>query len=1059
MKEVRSGIAPENLQEVLDASADLGNALNGGQQQYCTPPWLADQCNARLPNSAPRTVFDPQCGESDLINVGSWATDRFGWDIDNRKPSTPQPVTRVTGHCVKIAEGMDDMFPDLHFECANANPPFGRKWTLADGTTIDSTEWTWKLATSRANYGYFISNHNTMEKLGISKHPWVFHYEVKPAIEIWKGVRDTLMIGIAFWKRPEPKEVTKGYAVSNAFDNLQVVSDQEKVKRPPYNIYLDPKRPGYLRTYLSFRSEVKLKLTREQIARLHRLNETNPFALTTDRETRDLLKSLVTCGTYTIQPEAKEAIEFALREVWKISTPIMPVTDFESVAYADEEETLECHTTVNTTDYQFTAGTRYKINTGTHKFVQTWKRRKPHYDEKSMATFTMEHECQLSGQDRYIRVTDDRGKTVRFMDKPQDKGADFPEADLWKVFSRPAVKTVAEVHADLVAKNLAILKSCSLIAGFEYYPGQLEYLARVAVKDCGLVGAATGTGKTLMAISLLAMKTPERALIIAPQGTMKSSEVEEDEDAEEYNASQWIQEINRFAPELQIWEIFSPEDYERICSLNKGQLPPGVYVSYYQAMFLNGARETAPDTWDDKKLNKHVADNFGLKGLPLDEKEPRRWCDTVGLEKKGIRSIISPSLATRIGHLFDMVILDEAHVCCNLSANVTKSLIRLQPKYRWALTATPIPNIVSNLFSLMGWIAVPGWYKGEIRNAAWPYARHELGKFEGVFLSQERDYTQERLNKAADPKWSGTCTKVSPVISSPARLLKLLKPSMAYIGKEQVNPRYIKPKVIDVRVPMGKEQSKLYAHYLNRGNIPARHPLVRARKQVAWLRNICADPAGFTHGTVHTPKVGSNMNPKVIAILELTRDILREGEQVVIVNSRLGLTNTLQQRLVEAGVPIARIDSTTTSQHAYQSNLFKRGKARVMLMGIKCAAAYSFDQCKYLIIGSLEYSPGPLNQASGRIDRVTNAVEKAIYCILHKDSIEEIMFDVVATKDDAATICLKGQRTPREFKPVDPGEILATALDRFDLSGSRPEQDCESEWPKLRDAIAAALTN
>jgi hypothetical protein len=405
-----------------------------------------------------------------------------------------------------------------------------------------------------------------------------------------------------------------------------------------------------------------------------------------------------------------------------------------------------------------------------------------------------------------------------------------------------------------------------------------------------------------------------------------------------------------------------------------------------------------------------------------------------------------------------MVILDECHCCTNLGANITKQLIRMQPKYRWGLSATPIHNIVSNLFSLMGWIAVPDWYKGERRNAAWPYARKELGKFEDVFLSQERDFTQERLNKAADPKWSGTCTKVSPVISSPARLLKLLKPSMAYIGKEQVNPSYIKPKVVDVRVAMGQEQARLYSHYLNRGNIPCKHPLVRARKQTAWLRNICADPAGFTHGNAATPKVGSNMNPKVISILELTRDILREGEQVVIVNSRLGLTNTIQHRLVEAGVPIARIDSTTTSQHAYQSNLFKRGKARVLLMGLKCAAAYSFDQCKYLIIGSIEYSPGSFNQAMGRIDRVTNAVEKTIYCILHKDSIEEVQYDTVAIKDDAATICLKGQRTPREFKPVDPSEILATALDRFALSGSKPEQDCESEWPKLRDAIAAALT-
>ncbi len=100
------------------------------------------------------------------------------------------------------------------------------------------------------------------------------------------------------------------------------------------------------------------------------------------------------------------------------------------------------------------------------------------------------------------------------------------------------------------------------------------------MKNYDLVAGETGVGKTLMAISLLAMKQPERALIIAPQGTMRSSdEGGDDEESEEYNASQWVQEINKFAPFLQIWEIFSYEDYERICAMNGGTLPSGVYVS------------------------------------------------------------------------------------------------------------------------------------------------------------------------------------------------------------------------------------------------------------------------------------------------------------------------------------------------------------------------------------------------------------------------------------------------------------------------------------------------
>lgn len=73
------------------------------------------------------------------------------------------------------------------------------------------------------------------------------------------------------------------------------------------------------------------------------------------------------------------------------------------------------------------------------------------------------------------------------------------------------------------------------------------------------------------------------------------------------------------------------------------------------------------------------------------------------------------------------------------------------------------------------------------------------------------------------------------------------------------------------------------------------------------------------------------MNPKVIAILELVREILGRGEQVVIINSRIGLTNTLATKLAEAEVVVARIDSTQEAeQHAYQANLFKSKRAQVM---------------------------------------------------------------------------------------------------------------------------------
>jgi len=716
---------------------------------------------------------------------------------------------------------------------------------------------------------------------------------------------------------------------------------------------------------------------------------------------------------------------------------------------------------------------------------------------------------------------------------------------------------------------------------FSFYPGQLDYLARVATKDYGLIAADTGCGKSLMAITLIRMKlgasaisqlpTPisqppspisdlnGRALIIAPQGTLrtKAGVVDEEGDGEADPAvspgmtpSQWMQEIRKFAPGLPVHQLFSWDDYEGLVRKHGG-FPTGIFVTYYEAYFRNQARETLPDSWDHKKLCKafeaklgpsyrkflvasakapHVGAEWYHENALFAECDPdgkvKRWkhdpkkvkvgevvdefmvadpedyvgwtvqeivehplhdySQGVGVERNGIRCVVLPCLATRIdmaealrrrsmpsgngapygSSAFDFVALDEAHTCTNLDAQVTQSLIRVQARFRFAFTATPIPNIVSNLFSLMGWLCVPGWYRnGEggvpARNAAWPYAREEIQRFNDTFLSVERDYTQEQMNLLFRDNWRGKCVKASPVISSPARLLKLLKPSLAFISKPMCRESYQAPKVVDVRVGLGQEQMTLYRHYMNRSNIPGRHPLVRARKQIAWLRGITADPTGFAHGG---PRVGSNFNPKTVAILELVADILRRGEQVTIITARVGQTDTLHRLLGDAlGDPrlIARIDSThTADHHSGEAERFKKGKARVLLMGIKCAASHSFSRCPNAIIASLEYSYGPFHQAKGRVDRVNSEFPVTIYCILHRGTIEETMFDVVATKQDAATICLHGQRVPRDFKPVDMQEILAESMTATEAEGDATgpaEDDLEARWPELRERLKVSL--
>jgi len=49
--------------------------------------------------------------------------------------------------------------------------------------------------------------------------------------------------------------------------------------------------------------------------------------------------------------------------------------------------------------------------------------------------------------------------------------------------------------------------------------------------------------------------------------------------------------------------------------------------------------EQVPETWNDKELNEWATAN-SFASLPIDPSNNRRWCDTVGAEKNGIRCIV-----------------------------------------------------------------------------------------------------------------------------------------------------------------------------------------------------------------------------------------------------------------------------------------------------------------------------------------------------------------------------------------------------------------------------------
>lgn len=1060
MKQNRSGIDVDTIDEQISAEDSAKWSTLQNTQQYYTPIWLAEKIERVLrgyqvlPRDYYGTAIDPQCGNCNLLRIGKKDTYHpvkvYGADIDKRDVDQPFKVNKVVCDTVKLAGYLDAVYDsqEYHyykergyrlFEAVYCNPPFGKRWKVGDDV-VDSSVFTWNWATSNSTLVVFISNKNTIEKNGWHQGEHVLEYWTETGC--WDNC--DVEVGVVIWKNKQVEQVSSNIT-DRVWAEVQQIVEEEGKNRPKWNVWLTV--GGKLKVYLSRLTKTRYKMTREEVLRLHSLMDAHPLALIAERETRSLLREMVDSGKYIIEPAALAAIQDAIAQGEEQACPITDPTDFMLTAYADEEEELEC---VEPGNLNLTVGKKYAVTTSTYNFTQRFTRSKTHYNAETDEMYSKEHECAINGQDRQVVIEDDKGRTVVFKRHARDSvDWEVNDAELFNVFKKPEIRSLAHRFKDKYEMNLHLLATCETMGGFEYYPGQKDYLARVGIKDYGQIAAAVGTGKSLMAISLIAMKAPKRTLICAPRGTIKG----EDGEDQEYNPSQWVAEIHKFAPFLRVFELFSMEDYYRITKQNNGKLPIGVYISYYEALTLNKSAESCPGSWDDKKLHHEccrllgVSDKVDTYDLPdPPDGDPAYWCKRVGQSREGIRCIMTPNMATLIGHHFDAVILDENHYACNLDSLRTQALIRLQPKYRYGLSATPIPNRVDNMFSLMGWLCVPDWYKGDRRNAAWPYSKDEITRFQNTFLTKERDFTRESDKRKENYNFKGKCETVSPVIASPARLLKLISPTLSFIDKSTCNPDLVPCKIHDVRVELGQQQAKLYAHFLKRGNIPGKNPLVIARKQSAYLRGICADPMGFDTNKRGGPEVESNINPKILATIKLVLEMHARGEQCVVVSSRIGISNTIANLLEQAGITYSRIDSTVSpDNHSTQSNYFKDKKTDVMLMGIKCAVGYSFPECPNMIITSLEWSYGSKEQAEGRVFRVNSKFPVNIWCILHAGTIEELMFDKVATKKDAATICLHGERMPVDFKPIDMNELISQAGDMFNIKTSRDEMEVEQE--------------
>ncbi len=475
----------QNLDGLLTGAASVKAVLAKGQQQYSTPsPWAA-RFVSQLPCSQPRTVIDWQCGAGNLLSPLDRADYIWGVDVDKRHASTTLPgcnLHRITASCLQVWDLLKEFFPAARFECQVVNPPFGLPWLASDFKLgrASSTAVTWKRVrefAAEGGYGCFIAGRAQLEALKIHEHPWTYLYQTFPSglfpnadIEVgvvhWVNGGHPPRVTLPFTTldpaehpvlppdlvailRDRTQDWSTSYEAHTALQEVRSLIQEEDRLQPSHNYIL---KGGVLAVHFSHRFKLTHKLSSADLERLLGISGQHPLALVHEVQTRRLLKEVIERRIFTISPGAEQAIREALVQAAQLATPIMPVTDFERVAYVDELDELTVRDDFKPSDYDwelsFQPGRKYAHSTGTYTFRDKFTRKKVHYNEEEERTFTLEHQCELTGQDRFISVTDDRQTEHRFMDRPdrtrRTQWREHPENILWHIFVKPEVPTVAE---------------------------------------------------------------------------------------------------------------------------------------------------------------------------------------------------------------------------------------------------------------------------------------------------------------------------------------------------------------------------------------------------------------------------------------------------------------------------------------------------------------------------------------------------------------------------------------------------------------------------------------
>lgn len=380
----------------------------------------------------------------------------------------------------------------------------------------------------------------------------------------------------------------------------------------------------------------------------------------------------------------------------------------------------------------------------------------------------------------------------------------------------------------------------------------------------------------------------------------------------------------------------------------------------------------------------------------LETHEPNIVISTYGTISQDIDFLESIQWAT--------VTLDEAQNIKNMHSLQSKAIRRLRGKHHIALTGTPIENRLSELWAIFDFI-----HRGYLGS---------FSKFQEQFIAPiERDESEKHKSILR--------MKIRPFL---LRRTKNDPELQLNLPDKQETKEFC---------PLTKEQAALYEGYIQDSiaSLEQLSPFERKGRilqMLSKLKQLCNHPALYLKESLDDANNLMERSIKVKRLVELTKEIIENGEQCLIFTQYIGMGKLLQycfSELYDLDVPFLT-GSMPKQQRDYLVEAFQSGEFPVFLLSLKAGGTgLNLTAANHVLHADRWWNPAVENQATDRAYRIGQTQFVQVHKFITIGTIEEKIDQILEMKSALSEELIQSSNWLNDLREEELMDLLTLDFD------------------------------